>query len=376
MSEQQAPPERGPKQEEPIESTAEEIPAGGDESPPAESTALVHAPEGGGAIIRADEPADVIAKATKIADALKDLIEAQNLAVNVGGRRKHVEVGGWQALGSMLGALGGQPLHAETLWTRPVAGDDGRPRVTTYHVHEVRKKWGGPRGQRQVVETTEVDYDADGLDWEARVEIRTPEGVVVGSADAMCSRAESTWMNRPDPAVRSMAETRAESRAYRRAVGWIVNIAGYNPTPAEEMPARSDEADRADAPAPAPVASKELRAAAAQAMRQLLGQAGADEAWAKVKADITGEGLPAILGRAIVHIANVSKAAGERAAEPPETGFVEHKSEGEKPADSSSGPAGPAPGTVDPTEANIKEVCTCKGETDDRCPIQGHGIPF
>jgi hypothetical protein len=63
-----------------------------------------------------------------------------------------------------------------------------------------------------------------------------PRGVVVGRAEAMCSRSENTWRNRDDYAVRSMAETRAESRAFRRAIGWIVSIAGYNPTPAEEMP--------------------------------------------------------------------------------------------------------------------------------------------
>jgi hypothetical protein len=59
--------------------------------------------------------------------------------------------------------------------------------------------------------------------------------VLVGSAEGMCARDEETWNDRSDYALRSMAETRAESRAYRRAVGWLVNLAGYNPTPAEEM---------------------------------------------------------------------------------------------------------------------------------------------
>lgn len=204
-----------------------------DEPQPQTGTALVAAPPAVGVVIRAERPEDIITKAAEIANPLKALIEAQGLSVHVGGKRKHVEVGGWQALGTMLGALGGQPLHAETVWTRPVAGDDGRPRRTSYHVVETRYPKG--KGEGKPVEVHE--YDVDGNDWEACVEVRTADGVVVGRAEAMCSRAELTWAGRPDQAVRSMAETRAESRAYRRAVGWIMSIAGYNPTPAEEMPA-------------------------------------------------------------------------------------------------------------------------------------------
>jgi hypothetical protein len=84
-----------------------------------------------GAIIRADQPEEILAKAHQIAKPLADLIESAGLAANVGGRRKHVEVGGWQACGTMLGALGGQPLHAETIWTRRVIGDDGGFHRTT-----------------------------------------------------------------------------------------------------------------------------------------------------------------------------------------------------------------------------------------------------
>ena len=189
-----------------IEGTAVDDPA--DEAPPVPpepSTEVVLAAPGSGAIIAADQPEEILAKAQQIAAPLKNLIEQAGLAKNLGGQRKHVEVGGWQAAGAMLGALGGQALHAETVWTRPVAEAEG-------------------------AEPSEF-----GSSWEACVEIRTASGVVVGRAEAMCGRAERTWKTRDDYAVRSMAETRAESRAYRRAIGWIVHLAGYNPTPAEEM---------------------------------------------------------------------------------------------------------------------------------------------
>lgn len=240
-----------------IEGSAVEEPADGTPTASPEASpgtlgadlAVIDSPQAG-AIIRAESPTEVIAKATQVADALKGLIEQQGLAVNLDKRkpnRKHVEVGGWQALGAMLGALGGQPLHAETVWTRKVAGPDGAPVRTTYTatVRRYHSKASGG-GLRE-----EVTYDVNGHDWEAFVQIRTPAGVIVGSAEAMCSRAENTWAQRDDYAVRSMAETRAESRAYRRAVGWIVSIAGYNPTPAEEM-GHTPGADTSPAPAAAP----------------------------------------------------------------------------------------------------------------------------
>ncbi len=98
---------------------------------PTPSVALA-VPDGPGyGIIRAESPEDILVKATQIANALKGLIDAQGLAVQIG-RKKHVEVSAWQACGAMLGALGGQPLHAETVWTRPVLGDDGLARRTQY----------------------------------------------------------------------------------------------------------------------------------------------------------------------------------------------------------------------------------------------------
>jgi hypothetical protein len=181
-------------------------------------------------IIQGETPGEVIEKATQIANAMKHLVEAQGFAVDVGGRKPHLEIGAWQALGVLLGALGGEALHAEVVYSRPL------PEKTVYHVHEIKKKWGGPKGQRQVVETTELDYDVEGYDWEAEVEVKTAAGVVVGREEGMVSRTESSWAKKPDPALKSMASTRAASRAYRASLGWVVAIAGYNPTPAEEMP--------------------------------------------------------------------------------------------------------------------------------------------
>ena len=58
----------------------------------------------------------------------------------------------------------------------------------------------------------------------------------VGAAESMCSRSESKWKTSDDYAVRSMAQTRAVSKALRLPLGFIMELAGYSATPAEEIP--------------------------------------------------------------------------------------------------------------------------------------------
>lgn len=63
---------------------------------------------------------------------------------------------------------------------------------------------------------------------------------VISSADAMCLNDEPNWSTRkgnPVPLfqLRSMAQTRACAKALRNVLAWVVVLAGYAPTPAEEM---------------------------------------------------------------------------------------------------------------------------------------------
>mgnify|MGYP001229733810 CR=1 FL=1 len=134
----------------------------------------------------------VIAHGTKVADLLRQLINDRKLSSNIGGR-EYVTVEGWNALGAMLG-------------------------VTPREV-----------GVREV----------DG-DYEAEVElIRLSDGAVIGRATAIVGSDEKTWSSRPRYARRSMAVTRATGKAFRLALSWIVKLAGFEVTPAEEMPDES-----------------------------------------------------------------------------------------------------------------------------------------
>ena len=100
-----------------------------------------------------------------------------------------------------------------------------------------------------VVWTKEV---GEGQGWEARVEARTRDGAVVGAAEAECLRSEKTWKNRDSYALRSMAQTRATSKALRGPVGFVMTIAGFEATPEEEMPREEPQPEvRSDGKLPA-----------------------------------------------------------------------------------------------------------------------------
>jgi hypothetical protein len=101
--------------------------------------------------------------------------------------------------------------------------------------------------------TNHVQYgDAQG--WEATAEaIFVPTGMKISSADAMCMDDEDKWgmvskyeyidnkktkvgdVAKPMQQLRSMAQTRAESKVLSNLLKWVARMAGFSATPAEEM---------------------------------------------------------------------------------------------------------------------------------------------
>lgn len=144
--------------------------------------------------LHAETPQGLIAGAAEMAGTLADLIRTRGLSTSIKGR-EYVQVEGWTTLGVMLG-------------------------VTAREV-ETRESHG--------IYTAVVEL------------VRMSDGAVVSRASAECGE-EAPWCNRPRYARRSMAQTRATGKACRLAFSWIMKLAGYEVTPAEEMPA--DEAEQ------------------------------------------------------------------------------------------------------------------------------------
>jgi hypothetical protein len=66
-------------------------------------------------------------------------------------------------------------------------------------------------------------------------------------AYGLCSSTEPNWANKPEFQLMSMAQTRAAGKVLRLLLGWIVTLAGYEPTPAEEMVIEDPAPDRGNA---------------------------------------------------------------------------------------------------------------------------------
>lgn len=60
-------------------------------------------------------------------------------------------------------------------------------------------------------------------------------GIKIGSAEAYCLKDEPNWKNKPMFQLASMAQTRAGAKALANKFRYVAIVAGYEPTPKEEM---------------------------------------------------------------------------------------------------------------------------------------------
>lgn len=130
------------------------------------------------------------------ANDLKDIIVKNQLYTNIRGKN-YVNVEGWQIAGAFTGTL-------------PIV--------------------------EKVEDLSEMCADGK-YKYRAEVTLRDQNGAVVGSGTAICTNTERGKENFDEYAVASMAQTRAVGKAFRMKIGWLLKIAGYETTPAEEMDA-------------------------------------------------------------------------------------------------------------------------------------------
>lgn len=84
--------------------------------------------------------------------------------------------------------------------------------------------------------------------YQATVEIRRIVGdQLVSRGVAVCSNKEASKKLFDEYAILSMAQTRAEGKAYRMLLSWLMKAAGFEATPAEEMDFAKLESDFGDA---------------------------------------------------------------------------------------------------------------------------------
>ncbi len=137
-------------------------------------------------LILEGDPQQQLEFAHKAAKALMSWVEQKPKKVMIRGEQ-FLEFSDWQIIGRFYGATVGID------WARPIEGG-----------------------------------------WEARAVVYR-NGQIISSAEAMCTRDERNWKDRDEFMLRSMAQTRASSKALRQAFGWVAELAGMKTTPAEEM---------------------------------------------------------------------------------------------------------------------------------------------
>ena len=138
-------------------------------------------------------PQEVALFGQKAAGVLKDIVKQAKLIKNINGN-EYMMFEGWQTVGKFF------KTNAGVEWTKQVLNQSG---------------------------------DLQGF--EARAYVQDEKGRIISTAESYCGKDETTWNNRPIFAMRSMAQTRACAKALRQVYSWVVVLAGYKPTPVEEM---------------------------------------------------------------------------------------------------------------------------------------------
>ena len=128
----------------------------------------------------------------QLATHLQKIFREQNLFCKIQGR-EYVKVAGWQYAGTKLGLV---PMVEE------IADQSSEKEV---------------RFQTRV----------------ALLNIKTNQ--YVGCGFGLCSNLEAGKKSKPTYAIQSLSQTRAIGKAFRNLLGWVVEMAGFESTPAEEL---------------------------------------------------------------------------------------------------------------------------------------------
>lgn len=146
-------------------------------------------------MIDGPDPGAAMEYAQRVSTAIASVLKPGNGYIEMRGR-KHVEAAGWQTIAAMTGHT------CEIEWSRPIEG---------------------------------MDHESGFKTWESRAVVRDQSGRVVAAGESMASPAEKAPWGRADFSIRSMSQTRAMGRALSARMRYVVQLAGFQGAPAEEM---------------------------------------------------------------------------------------------------------------------------------------------
>lgn len=146
-----------------------------------------------------EDPDKQVASAMKAAKALMKIVAAKKNKVIIGGKQ-YVQFEDWQTVASFYGVTPGIE------WTKAITREADQEKASPFRTY---------------------GYEARALAYY--------RDRIISAAEAMCTRDEANWSNKPEFMLRSMAQTRASAKALRNLFSRVVVLAGMEPTPAEEV---------------------------------------------------------------------------------------------------------------------------------------------
>ena len=230
-------------------------------------------------------PQDVINKAIEMAKPLAKVVREAGLAIKIGDK-EHVTVEGWNILGAMCGVL------PQVEYSRKVSDDPIVYESRVILVNSAGRTIGAAEGMASSAECSYIDakrkcpkcgketlmffreakygaYKGQKAYWCAPAKDGGADGGCntnfAGNDERIASQVvgkvaiPATWTT-SESSIRSMSQTRTIGKAYRTVLAWVMKMAGFEPTPAEEMPnlaveseahVVADEKPSAAAPPPA-----------------------------------------------------------------------------------------------------------------------------
>ena len=159
-----------------------------------EEVQLIESPATELQVVESQNPREVVRDASEKSKVLKNIVDQSGLSHNFGGAKNHLDFEAWCTVARFYGSA------PEVISSRPIFRDD---KLFGYESRACLK------------------------------DLKT--GVQYACVESMTAVDEMNWKDKPEYAIRSMSETRAMSKACRTAYSFVAVLAGYSPTPAEEM---------------------------------------------------------------------------------------------------------------------------------------------
>jgi hypothetical protein len=201
------------------------------------STALERRP--GVALFPGATAGEIIAVASDVAAQFSDVVRKQKMSRRIG-ENDHIQIEAWQTIGALTGVLADEGVVNELPWP-PIEPLGDEPPAPGREPRRESADWPAWKAADAARRAWELHRDllrarAVGRAFGFKAEFRAAKGgVSAGWGEGRCTRTEASKVNQEDYALASMAQTRAQSRALGAPLKFVVKLAGYETTPAEEL---------------------------------------------------------------------------------------------------------------------------------------------